>query len=90
MTAPDYLSPILKALSSPTRLQMVDLLKKRPLCVNAMASSLGISPAAVSQHLQVLRATAIVQTEKRGYFVHYRLNEEALAKFVCLLNEWLT
>lgn len=89
MTSLEMFSPVFKALSSPTRLQMVDLLKNRPLCVNALAVALGISPAAVSQHLQVLRAASVVKAEKRGYFVHYRLNDETLAEFTRLLNEWL-
>jgi DNA-binding transcriptional ArsR family regulator len=57
---------------------MIDLLKRHSLCVNALAKSLGITPAAVSQHLRVMRDSGIVTAEKRGYFVHYRINEEEL------------
>jgi len=49
--------------------------------VNALARALEISPAAVSQHLRVLRNADIVTAEKRGYFVHYKVNETTLAKW---------
>lgn len=72
---------IFKVLSVDTRVHMIELLKNRCLCVNALAKSLKISPAAVSQHLRILRDADIVEAEKRGYFVHYRINEETMAKW---------
>jgi len=72
---------IFKVLSVVTRVQMIELLKRRSLCVNALAQSLKITPAAVSQHLRVLRDADIVIPDKRGYFVHYRINEEKLAEW---------
>jgi DNA-binding transcriptional ArsR family regulator len=72
---------IFKVLSVGTRVRMIDLLKRRSLCVNALARALEITPAAVSQHLRVLRDTEIVTAEKRGYFVHYRVNRKTLAEW---------
>jgi len=69
---------IFKILSVETRIRMLELLKDRSLCVNALAKHLGISPAAVSQHLRILRNAGAVVPEKRGYFVHYRLKRETL------------
>ena len=60
---------------------MVQLLKERSLCVNALARALEITPAAVSQHLRVLRDADVVTPEKRGYFVHYTVNESTLANW---------
>lgn len=68
-----------QALAAPTRLRIVALLRGRALCVNALAAQLDVTQGAVSQHLRVLREAGIVVSEKRGYFVHYRLNENALA-----------
>jgi DNA-binding transcriptional ArsR family regulator len=42
--------------------------------VNALSQALKITPAAVSQHLRVLRDAGLVTAEKRGYFVHYKAN----------------
>ncbi|MBN1505000.1 MAG: winged helix-turn-helix transcriptional regulator [Candidatus Eisenbacteria bacterium] len=72
---------IFKLLSVETRIRMIELLKHRSLCVNALARRLRITPAAVSQHLRVLRDADIVVAEKRGYYVHYRVNRKTLAKW---------
>jgi DNA-binding transcriptional ArsR family regulator len=77
----EKLAFIFKTLSVETRVRIVQLLRQRSLCVNALANRLGISAAAVSQHLRVLRTAGIVKAEKLGYYVHYRLNESTLAKW---------
>ena len=73
------LSRVLKVLSVETRLRIVQFLKGRALCVNALAARLDVTPGAVSQHLRIMRDAGLVIDEKRGYFVHYRLNENTLA-----------
>ncbi|MBN1957942.1 MAG: winged helix-turn-helix transcriptional regulator [Desulfuromonadales bacterium] len=70
---------VFKVLSVETRVRMIELLKGRSLCVNALAKILNITPAAVSQHLRVLRDADLVIADKQGYYVHYRVNEETLA-----------
>ena len=70
---------VFKVLSVETRVRMIELLKRRSLCVNALAKTLNITPAAVSQHLRVLRDADLVIADKQGYFVHYRVNEKTLA-----------
>jgi ArsR family transcriptional regulator len=79
LTDPEKLARIFKVLSVGTRVRMIDLLKHRSLCVNALARALEITPAAVSQHLRILRDTDIVRADKQGYFVHYTVNETTLA-----------
>lgn len=69
---------IFKALSVVTRVQIVQLLKDGTLCVNALAQRLNVSPAAVSQHLRILRDADLVESEKRGYYVYYRVNPKTL------------
>ena len=77
----EKLARIFKVLSVDTRVRMIDLVKRRSLCVNALAHALEITPAAVSQHLRVLRDAGIVTADKKGYFVHYRVNEATLAEW---------
>ena len=79
MNDPRQLARIFKVLSVETRVRMLDMLKGRCLCVNALARALEITPAAVSQHLRVLRDVGIVQAERKGYFVHYRVDQTTLA-----------
>jgi DNA-binding transcriptional ArsR family regulator len=81
LTNSEKLARIFKVLSVATRVQMIDLLKRRSLCVNALARALDITSAAVSQHLRVLRDADIVTADKQGYFVHYKVNEETLAEW---------
>ena len=85
----DKIAQIFKVLSVDTRVRIVQLLKGRSLCVNALAKLLDITPAAVSQHLRVLRNTEIVKAEKRGYFVHYFLNKETLKQWKDLADTLL-
>ena len=81
MIDPEKLARIFKVLSVPTRIRILELLKDRSLCVNALARSLNITPAAVSQHLRVLRDPDIVVACKQGYFVHHRINEATLIEW---------
>ena len=81
MAEAEKLARVFKVLSVDTRVKIVQLLKKRALCVNALSHHLGITPAAVSQHLRVLRDADVVMPEKRGYYVHYRLNEKTLHRW---------
>ena len=70
---------LLKVLAVPTRVRIVRLLKGRSLCVNALAARLDVTQGAVSQHLRIMREAGLVIDERRGYYVHYRLNEDTLA-----------
>jgi DNA-binding transcriptional ArsR family regulator len=77
----DELARVLKVLSVGTRVRIVQILKGRALCVGALASQLDVTQGAVSQHLRVMRDAGIVIDEKRGYYVHCRLNEETLDRW---------
>ena len=77
----DELARILKVLAVGTRLSIVQVLKGRVLCVGALASHLDVTQGAVSQHLRVMRDAGLVIDEKRGYYVHYRLNEQTLDRW---------
>ena len=70
---------ILKALADQTRLNLVNLLLRHDLCVGALAHRLGISQAAVSQHLRILRRAGLIRGEKRGYWTHYAVEKDVLA-----------
>jgi len=75
---------VFSALADPTRLKLVKLLCRQhdpdALCVNALAAFLGVTQSAVSQHLRVLRAIGLVKGERRGYHIHYFINQDVLEK----------
>lgn len=68
-----------KALGSPHRLEVLELLGQGERTVDSLASELGTSIANISQHLQALRRAALVETRKQGQFVHYRLADPAIS-----------
>ena len=85
------LARISSVLSSEARVRIVAILKKHgALCVGALCARMGITQGAVSQHLRLLRDADLVIPEKRGYYVHYRLNEKTLAKWQEVLNRFLS
>jgi len=77
----EQFSRIGKAVSSPKRLELLDLLCQGERTVEVLANEAGLSLANASQHLQVLRAARLVESEKRGQFVIYRITEEAVCEF---------
>ncbi len=79
-----------KALAVKARVRIIQLLKHQALCVGALSTRLKITPGAVSQHLRVLKEAGLVEAEKRGYFMHYRLNQQALARWREALEQFLT
>lgn len=86
-----YPSEMFKVLGVETRVRVVELLKsKGPLGVKNMAEVLGITPAAVSQHLKVLRHAGLVRNERRGYWIPYWIDEEALENCRRMLDEVCT
>lgn len=62
-----------KALSNPNRLELLDLLTQGPCTVETLANKAALSIGNTSQHLAVLRGARLVETEKEGLFVTYRL-----------------
>jgi rhodanese-related sulfurtransferase len=70
-----------KAVSSPKRLELLDLLCQAERSVEVLAKEAGLTVANASQHLQVLRAARLVDAEKEGLFVTYRLADQAVCEF---------
>src|SRR5712692_5929880 len=62
-----------KALASPHRLEILELLAQGERTVDSLATEMGLSLANTSQHLQALRQAALIESRKEGLFVYYRL-----------------
>lgn len=67
-----------KALASPHRLEILELLAQGERTVESLATEIGLSLANASQHLQALRQAALVDSRKEGLFVFYRLSDPAI------------
>jgi rhodanese-related sulfurtransferase len=70
-----------KAVSSPKRLELLDLLCQGERTVEVLAKESGLAIANASQHLQVLHAARLVAAEKEGLFVIYRLADQTVCEF---------
>ena len=81
---------LFKLLSVDKRIEIIENLKKDAMSVNALADSLGITQSAVSQHLRVLKASGLVKDERRGYWIYYSINRDALEKCRQRLNRICT
>jgi DNA-binding transcriptional ArsR family regulator len=80
-----------KALAVETRVKIIDLLKSEgPLGAKKIAELIGITPAAVSQHLKILRQVGFVRSERNGYWIPYSIDEEALQNCRDVLTEICT
>jgi ArsR family transcriptional regulator len=67
------LDRLLKALADPTRIRIVGLLRGGEVCVCHIHDSLKIPQPKASRHLAYLRKAGVVEAEKRGLWVYYRL-----------------
>jgi len=87
------LAEVFKALADPTRVKILSLLKARGrsccdliarsepgLCACDVEKAVGLSQAAVSHHMGLLRRAGLVDAEKRGRWMYYRRNEAAIAR----------
>jgi len=70
-----------QALASGPRLALLDLLRQGPRTVEALAQEVGLTLANASQHLKVLRQARLVEAEKQGIFVTYRVADQAVDDF---------
>src|SRR5687767_8204118 len=82
----EQLARVGKATSAPKRLELLDLLCQGPRTVEALAEQAALSIANASQHLQVLRAARLVETEKKGLYVEYRLADDEVSRFFVALR----
>jgi DNA-binding transcriptional ArsR family regulator len=78
----DAAGELVRALTAPVRLAIIDLLADRSLCVHELVDALAISQPLVSQHLRVLRGARLVSTERRGREVVYGLADRHVAHIV--------
>lgn len=74
------LARIGQALASDKRLELIDLLAQGPRNVDALAALTGQSVANISQHLHALRAARLVESDRRGTKIFYRLPSESVVR----------
>ncbi len=78
----EQLARIGKAVSAPKRIELLELICQGPRTVEALARLADLSVANASQHLKVLRAARLIDAEKKGLYVEYRLADEAVGRYL--------
>lgn len=80
------LQTTLKALSDPTRREILNLLKKEKMSAGDIVDKFSVSGAAVSRHLSVLKEADLIRDERDGKFIYYELNASVLEEIML----WIT
>ena len=77
----DQFSRIGKAVASPKRLELLDLICQGEKTVETLVRETGLNIANASQHLQTLKAARLIKAEKEGLYVKYRVADEMVCQF---------
>ena len=76
----------LKALSDPTRREILNMLKKGKMSAGEIVDRFPVSGAAVSRHLSILKEADLIRDEREGKFIFYELNASVLEEIML----WIT
>jgi ArsR family transcriptional regulator len=85
----ERIAPLVKALADPVRLRLLSLVASHAdgeACVCDLNDAFDLSQPTISHHLKVLHDVGLLDREKRGVWVYYRLNAAALRDFGALLG----
>jgi ArsR family transcriptional regulator, arsenate/arsenite/antimonite-responsive transcriptional repressor len=83
------LAQVFKALADPVRLRLVSLIGAHQggeVCVCELTEAFDLTQPTISHHLKVLREAGIIDSERRGTWVYYRLEPAALERMGALLS----
>ena len=82
----EQIARVSKAAAAPKRLELLDLLSQGPRTVEVLADLADITVGNASQHLKILRAAQLVDAQKQGLYVEYRVADEEVANFFVALR----
>jgi DNA-binding transcriptional ArsR family regulator len=79
----------MKALTDTNRLRALAALRKGEMCVCQVVELLQLAPSTVSKHMNILKQAGLVDSEKRGRWVYYRLPEEPRSPGISATLDWV-
>ena len=83
------IAPLLKALADPVRLRLLSLVAShadQEACVCDLNDAFDLSQPTISHHLKVLHDAGLLERERRGVWVYYRVHRDALAGLASLIG----
>lgn len=81
------MSAVFKALSHPVRRRIVEMLRERPMASGDIAAEFAMAWPSITGHLTALKDAGLVETERDGASIRYRLNISAVEEAVAFLLE---
>src|SRR3989338_4085718 len=81
---------ICKVFSSPTRLEILNLLRDKEMSVTELIKKTELSQANISQHLSIMKSKGIVTSNRRGKNVYYKITNLKIIKAFGIIREVLT
>ena len=86
----DLSAEVLRALAHPLRMRMLQFIDQEgEINVNKIYSSLGLEQSITSQHLKILRNAGLVETQRKGKFINYRLSYSKLSNTSLAISRFL-
>jgi ArsR family transcriptional regulator, arsenate/arsenite/antimonite-responsive transcriptional repressor len=85
----ERIAPLVKALADPVRLRLLSLIAShagQEACVCDLNDAFELSQPTISHHLKLLHDSGLLEREKRGVWVYYRVNQAALRDLSALLG----
>ena len=76
---------VFKALSDPTRREILRMLRERPMSAGELAEAFEMTKGSLSHHYNILKAAELVRCERRGQFLWYSLNTSVIEDLMTLL-----
>ena len=85
----DIQADFCKAMANATRLQILHVLRERPMIVNEIVAKTGFSQTMVSRQLSILRSVGVVEYQRRGTEMLYQLTDDRIGEVCDLVRKLL-
>lgn len=85
----DIQAEFCKAMANASRLQIMHILRERPMIVNEIVAQTGFSQTMVSRQLAILRSVGVVECQRRGTEMLYQLTDEQIGEVCDLVRKLL-
>ena len=84
-------SELLRALAHPLRIKILEFIDQNgSINVNKIYNTLKLEQSITSQHLRILRSVGLVETERKGKYIHYRLNYDKISQTLGTIDRFLS
>lgn len=87
----EHVAEILKAVAHPVRLQIIELLETKEMCVGDIVTTLGVKQSVTSQQLNMMKDKGVLNCRRDGVKVYYRIeNKDVIKLLYCVYDHYKT